>query len=158
MTEIAFHVNTPDKLDYACRLLRASQKKAAKVLVCGQPDVLRQLSTALWAMTPVEFLPHCFVDAPPAVLANSPIVLLPGLMAELSTEQSEALNVALQQEVLLNLGAALPSGFERFARLIEVVSQDDADLQSARVRWKHYKDRGYALTRYDAVSKLSTSH
>ncbi len=158
MTEIAFHVNALDKLDYACRLLRASQKKAAKVLVCGPHGTMRQLSTALWAVSPSEFLPHCFVDAQPAVLANSPIVLLPGLLADVSPQELEALNSAMQQDVLLNLGATLPAGYERFARLIEVVSQEDADLQSARVRWKHYKDRGYALMRYDAVSKQSTSH
>jgi DNA polymerase IIIc chi subunit len=33
--------------------------------------------------------------------------------------------------------------------LIELVSQDEAPLRSARVRWKHYADRGYALTKVD---------
>lgn len=158
MTEIAFHVNALDKLDYACRLLRASQKKSAKVLVSGQLELLRQFSGSLWGLAPAEFLPHCFVDAQPAVLANSPIVLLPGVLAELSTQDENALKAGMQYEVLLNLGAALPAGFERFARLIEVVGRDDADVQPARKRWKHYKDRGYALTRYDTVSKESSSH
>ncbi len=31
----------------------------------------------------------------------------------------------------------------------EPTSQDDAPLRSARVRWKHYADRGYALTKVD---------
>ncbi len=49
-------------------------------------------------------------------------------------------------QVLLNLGHEVPGGFERFERLIEVVSLDDADRQGARGRWKHYADRGYAIT------------
>jgi DNA polymerase III subunit chi len=147
MTEIAFHVNAPDKLDYACRLLRATQKKSAQVLVLGQLDALKSLSSKLWAMSPTEFLPHCLADAEPAVLAQSPIVL----SAELPSSTTES-------QVLLNLGAVLPDGFQRFERLIELVGQDSDDLQAARTRWKHYKDRGYALSRYDVVSKAQTSH
>jgi DNA polymerase III subunit chi len=147
MTEIAFHVNAPDKLDYACRLLRATQKKSAQVLVLGQMDALKSLSTKLWALTPTEFLPHCLADASAEVIAQSPIIL----SAELPSSTTDS-------HVLLNLGAVLPAGFERFERLIELVGQDEADLQAARTRWKHYKDRGYALSRYDVVSKAQTSH
>jgi DNA polymerase III subunit chi len=147
MTEIAFHVNAPDKLDYACRLLRATQKKSAKVLVLGQMDALKSLSAKLWAMSPTEFLPHCLADATAEVIAHSPVVLSADLPKN-----------AADSQVLLNLGAVLPAGFERFERLIELVGQDEADLQAARTRWKHYKDRGYALSRYDVVSKAQTSH
>ena len=147
MTEIAFHVNAPDKLDYACRLLRATQKKSAQVLVLGQADALKSLSAKLWALSPTEFLPHCLADASAEVIANSPIVL----SAELPSSTAES-------QVLLNLGAVLPAGFERFERLLELVGQDESDLQAARTRWKHYKDRGYALSRYDVVSKAQTSH
>lgn len=147
MTEIAFHVNAPDKLDYACRLLRATQKKSAQVLVLGQMDALKSLSSKLWAMSATEFLPHCLSDATAEVIAHSPIVL-----------SAELPNSATESQVLLNLGAVLPAGFERFERLIEVVGQDSDELQAARTRWKHYKDRGYALSRYDVVSKAQTSH
>ena len=147
MTEIAFHVNAPDKLDYACRLLRATQKKSAQVLVLGQIDALKSLSSKLWAMSVTEFMTHCFAGDSADVLAHSPIVL----SAELPESNA-------QSQVLLNLGAALPAGFERFERLIELVGQDESDLQAARTRWKHYKDRGYALSRYDVVSKAQTAH
>jgi DNA polymerase III subunit chi len=147
MTEIAFHVNAPDKLDYACRLLRAAQKKSAQVLVLGQTALLASLSAKLWALQPTEFLPHCLADAAPEVLQHSPIVL-----------HTELPNTVTQSQVLLNLGAAIPAGFERFERLLEIVGQDEAELQAARIRWKHYKDRGYALSRYDVVSKAQTAH
>jgi DNA polymerase-3 subunit chi len=110
-------------------------------------DALKSLSSKLWAMAPTEFLPHCLADADPTVLAQSPIIL-----------SVELLGNASDSQVLLNLGAFLPAGFERFERLIELVGQDEADLQAARTRWKHYKDRGYALSRYDVVSKAQTAH
>lgn len=151
MTEIAFHVNAPDKLDYACRLLRATQKKSAQVLVLGHIGALKSLSSKLWAMAPTEFLPHCLADAAAEVIAHSPIVFIAELGAKLPSSAAES-------QVLLNLGAVLPAGFERFERLIELVGQDSDDLQAARIRWKYYKDRGYALSRYDVVSKAQTAH
>ena len=147
MTEIAFHVNAPDKLDYACRFLRRTQKESAQVLVLGQLALLKTLSNKLWTMTVTDFLPHCFADASADVLTHSPIVL-----------STELLTSATESQVLLNLGAVLPAGFERFERLIELVGQDASDLQAARTRWKHYKDRGYSLSRYDVMSKAQTSH
>ena len=55
--------------------------------------------------------------------------------------------------MLVNLGAAVPEGFERFERLIEVVTVEDEDRQRARQRWKHYADRGYAITRHDLAAR-----
>jgi DNA polymerase-3 subunit chi len=52
------------------------------------------------------------------------------------------------QQVLLNLDAPVPAGFERFERLIDIVTDDEADRQDARARWRHYADRGYAITRH----------
>ena len=113
------------------------------MLVLGQIDALKSLSSKLWAMSTTEFLPHCLADAPAEVIAHSPIVL-----------SAELLTSATESQVLLNLGATLPAGFERFERLIELVGQDEADVLAARKRWKHYKDRGYALSSYDIVSKV----
>jgi DNA polymerase III subunit chi len=60
------------------------------------------------------------------------------------------------QQVLVNLGEPVPEGFERFERLIEVVTKDEEDRQRARRRWKHYADRGYAITRRDLALKDAT--
>jgi DNA polymerase-3 subunit chi len=50
--------------------------------------------------------------------------------------------------------SAVPEGFERYARLIELVSLSQPDRADARLRWRHYADRGYAITRHD----LAASH
>ena len=36
MTEVEFHVNVPDRLQYACRLLRKACRKGVRVAVTGR--------------------------------------------------------------------------------------------------------------------------
>lgn len=137
MTEVAFHFNATDKIDHACRLLRKAVASGARVVVTGEPELLRKLDVALWTFSPLEFVPHCHGAGDAAMLAASPVVLL------------SSTHDAPHQQVLVNLGQPVPEGFERFERLIEVISGDDEDRQLGRQRWKHYADRGYAITRHD---------
>lgn len=140
MTEIAFHFNAPDRLAYACRLLRKAAAGGARVVVTAAPALLARLDQALWVMAPHDFVAHCLADSDAAMLRASPIVLAPAIGPELP-----------HFEVLVNLDAAVPEGFGRFDRLIEVVSLDEEDRRGARQRWRHYADRGYAITRHDLV-------
>ncbi len=138
MTEVAFHFNAPDKLAYACRLLRKAQAGGAQVVVTGEPAQLRELDTALWTFSALDFVAHCHgATADEAVRQRTPIVLM------------ESARSAPHRQVLLNLGRSVPDGFEGFERLIEVVTADEDDRQQARRRWKHYADRGYGITRHD---------
>ncbi len=143
MTEIAFHFNAPDKLGYACRLLRKAVGTGAKVVVAGEAALLCELDVALWTFQPLEFIAHCRQPgAAPAVLAASPVVL--GATAA----------AAPHHDVLVNLGGEVPDGFEVFERLIEVVACDEHDREQARLRWKHYAARGYAITRHDLGAQV----
>lgn len=138
MTEVAFHVNTADKLAYACRLLRKATASGARVVVTGEPGLLRELDALLWTFSALDFVPHCYgPSVPAAVQSRTPVVLLDDLRS------------APHQQVLVNVGSALPEGFERFERLIEVIGDTDEDLQRGRRRWKHYKDRGYAVVKHE---------
>jgi len=138
MTEVAFHFNAPDRVAYACRLLRKANAAGARVTVTGEPELMRELDSALWTFSALEFIPHCHAaTAPEPVLAKSPVVL------------TDSLDATPHHEVLVNLGVAVPPGFERFERLIEVVSLEPEDRELARGRWRHYADRGYAIARHD---------
>ncbi len=143
MTEIAFHFNAPDRLVYVCRLLRKAVGGGAKVVVTGPVDALEQLDAALWTLSPTEFIPHCGLDAGTAVLAKSPVVF------------TQFVESAPFFDILLNLGALVPEGFEQYERLIEVVTVDELDRKQARGRWKHYADAGFHLTRHDLQKTAS---
>ena len=142
MTEVTFHFNVPDKLGYACRLLRKAAGTGAKVVVTGDPAQLSTLDTELWSFSSVDFIPHCqAAGADPEMLALSRVVL------------AESARGMPHQDVLVNLGDGVPEGFERFARLIELVATGDADRLQGRARWKHYRDRGYALQKHDLADR-----
>jgi DNA polymerase-3 subunit chi len=141
MTAVEFHFNAPDKLAYACRLLRKAVAQGAQVTVTAPVAALRELDTTLWTFAQTEFLPHCLEDAPQSVLRSSPVVLCQDARS------------APHHAVLVNLGEEVPDGFERFERLIEVVALDESDRAGARRRWLHYKGRGYALERKDLELK-----
>ena len=139
MTDIEFHVNVPDKLNHSYRLLRKAYRTGAKAVVTAEPEFLQKLDQLLWNYSSTEFLPHCRCDLSAATLAATPIWL---------AEQLDACPTA-SGSVLINLGQQVPDGFERFERFIEVASSLDSDLLAARGRWKHYRDRGYALKRHE---------
>jgi DNA polymerase-3 subunit chi len=143
VTEIAFHFNAPDRMAYACRLLRKAVSNGARVVVTGTSDTLNQLDADLWSFSATDFVPHCFFDSEARVVKASPVILA-------TTVQSVA-----HQQVLLNLGHLVPDAFECFQRVIELVGLDGEDRQLARVRWKHYTDHGYAITRHDLTLKTS---
>jgi DNA polymerase-3 subunit chi len=148
MTEIAFHFNAPDKLAYACRLLRKAVASGARVVVTGAPSALQALDTLLWTFSPLEFVPHCRAGSPAEQLMASPVVLAAHI---------EGGPELPHHQVLLNLGHEVAPGYERFERTIEVVTLDDEDRQLARQRWKHYADRGYSITRHDLKLKETSA-
>lgn len=140
MTEIAFHFNVVDKLLYACRLLRKAYASDAQVAVTGEPELLGELDQLLWSFSATEFVPHCRTSDGQGQLVSKSILLLDSPAA------------CPHDGVLVNLGLQVPSEFERFERFIEVVTQGSDERLAARVRWKHYSDRGYSLQRHDIAA------
>lgn len=140
MTEITFHFNVPHRLSYSSRLVRKAYQKGASVVVIGAAEDLVQLGELLWNVSPVDFIPHCSVESPPATVAASAVVL------------ADTLAGIERDEVVLNIGHDLPEQFERFQRLIEIVTADEHDRAAARLRWKHYASRGYAVLQHDLAA------
>ncbi|MFL6660996.1 MAG: DNA polymerase III subunit chi [Rhizobacter sp.] len=141
MTEVQFHFNVPDRLHYACRLLRKALRTGASgVAVTGPAPTLAALDRMLWTFEPQEFIPHLLLrgaEAAPPRLARTPIWLV------------ERAETAAHHPVLVHLGTDPAVGFESFARLIEIVSTDPAEREAARARWKHYANRGYAIQKHE---------
>ena len=146
MTEIAFHFNAPDRVAYACRLLRKAVAANAKVVVVVPLEKMAQLDESLWTFSQLEFLAHCRMDSPQALRQASPVHLASTL---------DAMDDLTPRDVLLNLDNKVCAGFEQFARVIEVVTLDDTDRQHARSRWKQYTDQGFDIVRHDLKLKES---
>jgi len=136
MTSIDFYFNADDRLQVACRLAAKALKQGSRMLIYApDADTAGRLDTLMWTWPATGFVPHCRAQAPLA--AETPVLIASG------EETPEGC------ELLLNLGAECPPHFERFARLLEVVSVSDEEKASGRSRYRFYKERGYAIASHD---------
>jgi DNA polymerase-3 subunit chi len=138
MTEVSFHFNAPDKLGYACRVLRKGYQLGARMVVLVEPDALGTLDLALWHKSTHDFLPHCTDGDPPHVRAHSPVLLCSGAPQEPGNGR-----------VLINLRASMPEDFATYSRVIEIVTFDTHDRDQARDRWRRYRQAGVEPQRHD---------
>ncbi len=139
MTEVSFHTGVPDPLGHACRLLRKAVRLGSRVAVTATTPALSELDRALWTFEPLEFIPHLMRRAGQPVAPRHAVT--PVWLVERAAD-------APHPDVLLNLGEAVPEGFERFARVIEVVGTAPEQVASGRARWKHYAGQGLAITHH----------
>lgn len=142
-TAVAFHFNVPSRRDYAARLLRKAYRGGARVAVTGASTLLGELDRLLWLIDPLEFIPHWRGDsvaALPERLAATPVLLL----GRPAPDRGHT--------VLVNLGETLVPGWERFERVIEVVSRSEAERASARERWRQYREQGVSIERHEVAA------
>jgi DNA polymerase-3 subunit chi len=142
VTEVAFHFGAPDRLAYTCRLLRKATATGARLQVRAQAETCAALDAALWNLGPTDFITHCDATASQSVRSLSAVLLL-GADAPVQPDFP----------ILVNLAEDVPTGFEQFQRVIEIVSTDEQDRNLARLRWRHYTERGYTITRHDLKSR-----
>ena len=143
MTRIEFHFNAPDRLNYACRLLRKVYASQLRAGVVGSQPFLGHLDQSLWTFSALDFIPHALVEVARPADQGAAVVL------------AETVAALGQVDVLVNLGDQVPDGFESVGRLIEIVTSDDLDRANARSRWKHYAQLGYELVRHDLAKPVS---
>ena len=138
MTRVDFHSKVPDKLLYACRLVRKARAADMHVVIFTRDrQQLDALDEALWTFSELDFLPH--VTADDALAPQTPVIL---------TDDAEA--TLPHHQILINLSGETPVHFARFERLFEVISTDEDDLAAGRERYRQYQQRGYPLPHFVA--------
>lgn len=136
MTEISFYSHAPDKLGVARQLVAKAWGQKLNVLVYALDEATAaSFDRLLWTQPALSFVPHCRDSSPLA--ASTPVII---------GERADALPSA---DVLINLSNEPPPVFSRFERLVEIVTEDEADVLRGRQRYRFYKDRGYELVNYD---------
>jgi DNA polymerase-3 subunit chi len=138
MTRVDFHSKVPDKLLYACRLVRKARAADMRVVIFTRDrQQLDALDEALWTFSEQDFLPH--VTADDELGSQTPIIL---------TDDAEA--TLPHHQILINVSGETPAHFARFERMFEVISIDEDDLAAGRERYRQYQQRGYPLTHFVA--------
>jgi len=141
MTRVDFHTGVADKLGHTCRLVRKAWRSGHRVVVTGAPEQLARLDVQLWTFDPGDFIPHARLRAGQPV--PPPLARTPVWLADRPADAPDAAG-----EVLVNLGPGLPSGFERYPRVIEIVAQPADEVASGRQRWRDYLAAGLAPTNH----------
>lgn len=128
--KVEFHSGVGDKLGTACRFLRRAQDAGASVVVCADPATLDRLDQALWTFEPLSFVAHLRLR--PGVAVREAVA------ARTRIRLAETPGDAAPGVVLMNLGPEIAEPWQRFDRVVEIVSQDSEDAAAGRRRWRHY--------------------
>lgn len=144
------------------RIRQASQAayrrflKGGQMLVyCSDEARLTAFSKALWAVDKTSFVPHPRWDASMVQLIQSGRLPLAHIF--LCTQLDENILTAWRDKTLpwlLNLDVQCPPAYERFERVLEIVSNHPTDRDLARERMLTYKNAGHQLVYYDLSKPL----
>lgn len=140
MTRVDFYLTQAStrqqRLLTACRLAEKAAQLGHHVFIYSDtPEQAQQLDELLWTFSPGSFLPHTRSDAADA--GSHPVVI--------GTQHQED----SAHDVMINLADTIPDCFSRFERVAEVVSGIENERETARQRFKFYRDRGYALDTHE---------
>ncbi len=140
---IDFYFDVDHRLQYACRVTRKARAAGLTVLAFTRnADRLARFDAALWTFSALDFIAHVHVDSPLA--AATPVLLAHDVAA------------APARDLLLTLDDDVAPSFVdwlgRFDRVIEVVSREDDDRALARLRFKAYRDAGFAPSAHPAAA------
>jgi DNA polymerase-3 subunit chi len=153
-TQIDFHSNVGNHLDYACRLVRKALAAQCKIIVRLQDETqLTQFDQLLWEFSGTDFLPHIILKTDNIALAQqTPVILTLASDADalnLLSKAETGYNINSHNEIMLNLSDTVPTNFAQFERLIEIVPQEvdetKASTQAGRERYRFYQQQGYQL-------------
>jgi len=133
-TCIDFHFNVEHRVSHACRVVRKARGAGKSVLVFASDAERRaQVDMALWTFSALDFLPHVVLPSPLA--AQTPI----WLTHSTATEPRDLL-LLLDDEPVPDFAHWFPA----FERVIDVVSVEAEDRARARLRFKAYREAGFA--------------
>ena len=116
----------------ACRLADKAYGLGHTVYVFTASEArAAALDDLLWTFRQDSFVPH---ERYPLVGEEGSPVLV-----------GTAAPATVEAQVLINLADALPEGFERYERVVELVDQHPEVLAQSRGRFRQYRERGCLL-------------
>jgi DNA polymerase-3 subunit chi len=133
MPRVDFYV-LPDQRDegrtlLACRLAEKAYNLGHTVYILTASEAqAAALDDLLWTFRQDSFIPH--ERYPLAGEEGSPVLI--GVVSPLE----------VKAQVLINYTDALPEGFERYERVVELVDSRPAVLANSRERFRQYRERG----------------
>lgn len=138
MMKIDFYIyDTPSKQQAyvaACHLIEKNYvgKTQPIFINMSTQEEAEHFDALLWTYRDDSFLPHALVQSHDT---NPPHIQIGYADSPLPTEKC----------ILINFTEIIPSFYSQFQHMFEIVFNDAAVQQSARERYKHYRDQGCQL-------------
>ena len=134
MTHIEFIFNVVDKITLAIGLTEQLIRRNRSALIYLEDQkAVDHFSLAL--LEKELFMPHLIEEN--------------AFLNKISLTQSKA---DLMDDTLINFASKEIKGFSRYLKMYELVGHDDEDKNSARGRYRFYKDCGYQVNSMDATN------
>ena len=116
---------------FVCQLVEKVWKKGHSIyLHTNNPQDAQQLDNLLWTFRQHSFIPHS--------LANKQEIAAVKIGCEGWESQQK-------QDILINLAPTIPTHFNQFSRILEVLTDDPQIKQMGREHYKFYKQQNYSL-------------
>lgn len=136
MTRIDFYLKAAIKLEVARKLIAKAFKSGCCIFVYTRDQGrARELDDYLWISPHLSFLPHVVSGHP--LTSKSPVLI------------GDEPNLIQRSDVLINFEHEVPENFSRFERVLEIVTEEQVDIETARSRFRYYKERGYLIDVHD---------
>ena len=134
MTHIEFIFNVVDKTELALGLTEQLIRRNRSTLIYFEDQkAIDHFSLSL--LKKELFMPHLIEEN--------------AFLNKLSLTQSK---VDLMDDTIINFASKEIQGFSRYLKMYELVGHDDEDKNSARERYRFYKDCGYQVDSMDATN------
>ncbi|MCX8048388.1 MAG: DNA polymerase III subunit chi [Methylohalobius sp.] len=118
---------------FACRLAEKAYKLDHKVFIRVEDETDAQiLDELLWTFRQGSFVPHTLADN----LPHDPLAAV--VIGFRDTPEP-------CPTVLINLSSQVPADWQRFQRIAEIVTQDQATRTAGRSKYRSYQDLGVHL-------------
>jgi DNA polymerase III subunit chi len=119
---------------FACRLTEKAYLKNLRVLILSESAAdAKAVDELLWTFSDRSFVPHQLCQDEQSIETDTPVRV------------TSALEGAGAADLLVNLSDRLPAGWERFARIAEIVDADPERRRLGRERFKSYRELKVAL-------------
>ena len=122
--------DTDARLRFACRLTEKVYTLDKRTYAhVASAACAREFDELLWTFRVGSFVPHAIasgdpVTAPPVVIGHAPDTDATG-------------------DLLINLADTIPTFFDRFDRVAEIIDASENSKQAGRKRFAFYRDNGY---------------
>lgn len=140
MTRVDFYLLAePDfrqSLILACKITEKAYRQGHRIFIKTNTDeTSRLLDNLLWTFRQGSFIPHeLYMEA---IEHEAPV-----LIGHIDPQQDVS-------AVLVNLSGQIPVKHERYARIAEIIENNEASREQGRIRFRTYRHSGHELETHE---------